>query len=293
MKFKDLPDDKRKDFEKYRLKIFEITEYNQGEPGELFHRLNQSVKLTSAEARNAFFGSIREQISDLVSFMDETGVDRSIIGFSNSRMAYNDLLTRVCYTIENNGLRSVINDKSLTNRFRDEKEFSNKIITSVRETISFLSNVKDTMRERSVDANLTKATSFSWMYLLATEFMLGADPEDERLIDAFINLESGKARVVNNYQLLPSSFNDLTKNPSAIKEMLMLYIERASSRVTSIGSILIRDLIINISLHVEGYSMKSLSKDDQIAFDKLLSSLMLENCDVKYIIENTAESWRK
>lgn len=293
LKYKDLPDDKRKDFEKYRLKIFEITEYNQGEPGELFHRLNQSVKLTSAEARNAFFGSIREQISSLVHLMSEHQVDRDIIGFSNSRMAYNDLLTRVCYVIENKGLRSVINDKALTNRFRDTHEFEQEIIASISKAIGFFAHAKSVMSKNSVNANLTKATAFSWLYVLTTEFMEDVDPENEKILNAFINLEDSKARVVNNNQVNNSKFKLLINNASGIKEMLLLYIERASSRVTSIGSLLIRDLIINLSLYVEGYNAKSLSVEDKLILEKLVSDLSSVDCDVKFTLENAAEYWRK
>lgn len=78
-----------KKIERFGITIYEITGYNQGEPSELFYRLNQSVKLTSSEARNAIFGDVRDDISSFVAYMDELGVGRNILGFNNSRMAYN------------------------------------------------------------------------------------------------------------------------------------------------------------------------------------------------------------
>ena len=53
LKYSELKKDQRRKFDRTLLTIYEITEYNHGEPGELFHRLNQLVKLTSDQPRNS------------------------------------------------------------------------------------------------------------------------------------------------------------------------------------------------------------------------------------------------
>ncbi len=139
-KFKDLNPDIQRKIERFGITIYEITEYNQGEPSELFYRLNQTVKLTSSEARNAIFGDVRNDISTFVSYMDELGVDKSILGFSNSRMAYNDLLSRVCLLLEKKSIRYQLSDANLTNRYRNDTSFDSKISIAIFNTIEIFSS---------------------------------------------------------------------------------------------------------------------------------------------------------
>ncbi len=94
LKYRDLSAELKRRVDKYLVKVYRIKNYQSGEPNELFHRLNQTVKLTSAETRNSIFGEVRNDISSLVNHMEKEGVDKDILGFSNSRMAYNDLLSR-------------------------------------------------------------------------------------------------------------------------------------------------------------------------------------------------------
>lgn len=292
LKYSALPEDKKLEFQRYQLKIYEITQYNHGEPGELFHRLNQSVKLTSAEQRNAFFGSIRDQVSTLVTYMAKRGVDKNILGFSNSRMAYNDLLTRICFILENTGLRTPISDRSLTARFRSQEGFSKDIIDSVRRAIDFLVKVKENLDSSKDDINLTKASSFNWLYLLASEHIDGANLDDECLFRAFIYLELAKSKVKNNLTL----DKDLTEyfgfDRGALRELLLLYIERSSSRVTSTSSILIRDIIINISLSLSDYQNKSLYTAEDETIKDIIKSINFGHDDIKALIEDAAVKWR-
>ncbi|TNT74657.1 DUF262 domain-containing protein, partial [Escherichia coli] len=174
-KFKDLNPDIQRKIERFGIIIYEITEYNQGEPSELFYRLNQTVKLTSSEARNAIFGDVRNDISTFVSYMDELGVDKSILGFSNSRMAYNDLLSRVCLLLEKKSIRYQLSDANLTNRYRNDTSFDSKISIAIFNTIEIFSSFSSYLKSMEINTNLTKASSLNWIYLIASMCIFGQD----------------------------------------------------------------------------------------------------------------------
>ena len=65
-RYSQLPQQIQRLYKKYSLTIIRLTEYNPEEPAELFYRLNQPVSLTAAEQRNAYVGTTRDQIKDLV-----------------------------------------------------------------------------------------------------------------------------------------------------------------------------------------------------------------------------------
>ena len=90
-----LPDKWRRRFNQFTIRVFRIVDYQASEPAELFFRLNQPTSLTGAEQRNAFFGPVREQIKGLLEDFSRLGMERGVFGFSNSRMAYDDVLSRV------------------------------------------------------------------------------------------------------------------------------------------------------------------------------------------------------
>ena len=71
--YKDLPEEWRRRFNQFTIRIFRIVDYQVSEPAELFFRLNQPASLTGAEQRNAFFGPVREQIKELVGFLEKGG----------------------------------------------------------------------------------------------------------------------------------------------------------------------------------------------------------------------------
>jgi hypothetical protein len=67
--YSDLPPEVKRGFEQFTIRVFRLTDYLPGEPGELFFRLNQMTYLTAAEQRNAFFGPVREQVRSLVQLL--------------------------------------------------------------------------------------------------------------------------------------------------------------------------------------------------------------------------------
>ncbi|MBX4778701.1 DUF262 domain-containing protein, partial [Klebsiella sp. CVUAS 10191.3] len=200
-KFKDLPPDIQRKIERFGITIYEITDYNQGEPNELFYRLNQTIKLTSSEARNAIFGDVRDDMSSFVSYMDELDVDKNILGFSNSRMAYNDLLSRVCLLLEKKSIRYQLSDANLTNRYRNDTSFDNEISIAIKNTIRIFGEFSSHIKDMEVNTNLTKASSLNWIYLIACMNISGEEFDNNQIYNAFFNLESAKSHVKINEKI--------------------------------------------------------------------------------------------
>ncbi|MCW6565748.1 DUF262 domain-containing protein [Yersinia ruckeri] len=291
-KFKDLPPDIQRKIERFGITIYEITDYNQGEPNELFYRLNQTIKLTSSEARNAIFGDVRDDMSSFVSYMDELDVDKNILGFSNSRMAYNDLLSRVCLLLEKKSIRYQLSDANLTNRYRNDTSFDNEISIAIKDTIRIFGEFSSHIKNMEVNTNLTKASSLNWIYLIARMNISGEKFDNNQIYNAFFNLESAKSHVKINEKIPYEILDFFDIDEQCLRELLMIYIERSSSRVMSIGSIIIRDIIQNFACFRSGINLSYLDKKDYDALDELSYLMKDKNLDVKYIVENLSENWK-
>lgn len=291
-KFKDLPPDIQRKIERFGITIYEITDYNQGEPNELFYRLNQTIKLTSSEARNAIFGDVRDDMSSFVSYMDELDVDKNILGFSNSRMAYNDLLSRVCLLLEKKSIRYQLSDANLTNRYRNDTSFDNEISIAIKNTIRIFGEFSSHIKDMEVNTNLTKASSLNWIYLIACMNISGEEFDNNQIYNAFFNLESAKSHVKINEKIPCEILGFFDIDEQCLRELLMIYIERSSSRVMSIGSIIIRDIIQNFACFRAGINLSYLDKKDYVALDELSYLMKDKNLDVKYIVEDLSETWK-
>ncbi|WP_337262748.1 MULTISPECIES: DUF262 domain-containing protein [unclassified Serratia (in: enterobacteria)] len=291
-KFKDLPPDIQRKIERFGITIYEITDYNQGEPNELFYRLNQTIKLTSSEARNAIFGDVRDDMSSFVSYMDELDVDKNILGFSNSRMAYNDLLSRVCLLLEKKSIRYQLSDANLTNRYRNDTSFDNEISIAIKNTIRIFGEFSYHIKDMEVNTNLTKASSLNWIYLIACMNISGEEFDNNQIYNAFFNLESAKSHVKINEKIPYEILGFFDIDEQCLRELLMIYIERSSSRVMSIGSIIIRDIIQNFACFRAGINLSYLDKKDYDALDELSYLMKDKNLDVKYIVEDLSETWK-
>lgn len=240
--FEKLPTKIKNRFERYAIRVFEITEYNQGEPGELFNRLNESLKLTSAEKRNAYVGDLRNQIKSLVSYLDDNGLDKSFLGFSNQRMAYHDLFIKLCYMLEKNSLIASYTEKQLNDRAREDEPFDNSIIDLVKSAVLILGKSKEKLDDTESKIHITKATLISWLYFFAN--MLKHDNGlDIQLINFFCCFEKDRFTFKEDGDLVGIFYN---VNSEQIKEILEEFNHRAVSRVMTGSSLLIRDFIISL-----------------------------------------------
>lgn len=114
-RYEELPVEWRRKFDQFSIRVFKIVEFEPEEPAELFFRLNQPTKLTSAEQRNAFFGPARSLVKKLASSFNDVP-----IGFSNARMAVDDVVARVCMSVESGTVLKKVTATKLANRYRSD-----------------------------------------------------------------------------------------------------------------------------------------------------------------------------
>ncbi len=233
-RYKDLPDFWKRRIDQFPVRVFRVTDYEPEEPGELFHRLNSPTNLTAGEQRNAFYGPAREQIKKMVYFMEQIGLDKTVLGFSNSRMAYDDVIAKVCYIVEIGTLRSKVTAQAITEKYRSREAFSVEAIQKTKEAIKILESVGSLYCGQ---IRFNKATLFSWLLFIVE---LGKEKEylDNRILTEFINLfESNRSAVKR-------SVNGESGITLHEEFLLSIFNDRASFSVADVSSVVIRDLLI-------------------------------------------------
>lgn len=239
--YSDLPPDWRRRFDQFTIRVFRITDYQPGEPSELFYRLNQPTNLTAAEQRNAFFGPARQQVKRLAGLFDELNIGKDFLGFSNSRMAYDDVVARLCTSLEAGTLSEKQTAGSLAARYRSTSPFDTTIEDRCADSIRLLASVRESL---DVRIGLNKATLFSWLWFLGDVNASRLEEVDESDIATYFGFfESVRALVhLDPNQGETSSANSLAGG--FIQRLLSLFNDRASARVADVSSVLIRDAVL-------------------------------------------------
>ncbi|SFU55338.1 Protein of unknown function DUF262 [Clostridium sp. DSM 8431] len=248
-RYKDLPEEVKRRFKKYTIRLVRIEEYSAEEAAELFYRLNQQATLTSAEQRNAFFGETRSQVKKLVRIFENNGANRDTIGFSNSRMAYDDIIAKFCYTLEIGTLKKKINSSDISDKYRGEEAFSNEVYERSKEILLyFIDSMQYVNNEKLICLN--KATLYSWLIFANRMIHKCSYKELGDYIYRFeIYRERYKQKEVTINLLNKSffdTFNELEKKYSCLDNLLILFNQKSSLGSTEVTSIIIRDIIINL-----------------------------------------------
>ena len=252
----DLPENVKDEFENFTIRVLTLTNYEVEEPGELFYRLNQPTNLTSAEQRNAFFGDTRQQIKELSSYMvEELGFNTSTLGFSNSRMAYDDIIAKFLITVEYQTLRKKITANIVTSRFRSGIPFSEEIINITKDILNLF---KYLISYSKVSVKLNKATALTWLIFIYR--FKKASINEDCLLNFFDDFEFGKDNYKNQNTLISLIYS--------------VFHDRSSARVADTSSVILRDmsmwslfLIINNDIRYDESFLKLNKYIDKINFD--------------------------
>ena len=232
LRYSALPVPIKKAVNRFVLQIITLRDYHPQEPNELFFRLNQAYNLTPPEKRNALHGIARDQVKSIVGHLSDAGLlSRERIGFTNGRLAYDDIIARTCVSIESGGLRKHINNTVVENYYRSEEPFSGSTVESVKRSGELLLRQIDSSNHR---IRFNKGTLQTWLTYcywapactgnLAPD-LLASFENDRAIVKAGQNLDGPRAHTA--------------------QEMLRLYDDRASYRVTDVSSVLIRDLAVH------------------------------------------------
>lgn len=232
--FSELPDDIRRKIQKYSLTVINLTDYSPEEPAELFYRLNHPTTLTSAEQRNAFFGAPRDQIKKLVRLFESLGCSAETIGFSNSRLAYDEIISKLVFIAETKQFNRKITSGMLADRYRETRPFENSVISNASEAITTFAQAIDSMHESTANSNnrarFNKATLLSW--LLFSLKNLGLNP-----------VSFGD--FILHFELLRRQANiDAHGSYNLTTTLINLFNKRASMASTDAGAVVLRDFVL-------------------------------------------------
>jgi hypothetical protein len=235
LKYSNLPPNVRLAVNRFVLPVTTLTRFNPQEPNELFFRLNQAYNLTPPEKRNALHGEARNQVRNLVSHFTQIGLlSRESVGFSNGRLAYDDVVARACVAVETADLRRHINNNVVEDYYRTQ-EFSQETIASLKGSGQILFEQLNRVETR---IRFNKGTLQSWLvYCAWAPALTGNVPED-----LLANFE--QARLA-----LKAPESDAGDLPNWLLDLIRVYEDRASYRVTDVSSVRARDLVIHVFSH--------------------------------------------
>lgn len=236
MYWSELSAEMRGKFEDFTIRVLTISDYKPREPGELFYRLNQPTNLTSAEQRNAYFGEARQQVKSLTEYMEQVGFTRELMGFSNSRMAYDDVLAKFLLTLEGGTLTKKVTANTVTGRYRESTGFSKELTDMSKSCLDVL---HECLSRREYASKLNKATISSWLIFIYKAIDLELDLED--VYEFFDNFENVREdhEIVIVPKFIPSGITQ-----AFLVKTFQVYQDRASSRVADTSSVILRDLIL-------------------------------------------------
>lgn len=232
LRFSELPSDVSRAFLRTAVRMYEISDFNPEEPAEIFFRLNQPTGLTSAEKRNAFFGPVRDQIRLVTeNFENKKKIHSKYLGFSNSRMAYDDVFARFAYSLEVRTLHTKVTSTVVNQMYRQKGPISSNSIDRLMEAVDISILVFEFI-SKYIEADslrLNKATFYSWLLFFAR--LNDARKIIKSLANFFVLFEEN--RVSDDY------FRDVK-----LGVLYQIYNDRASARVADVSSVLLRDFII-------------------------------------------------
>lgn len=235
--YKKLPPEWRRRFNQFTIRVFRIVDFLPSEPGELFFRLNQPTNLTGAEQRNAFFGPVREQIKTLVEQVSALGIGKDVLGFSNFRMAYDDVFSRLVLAIERGSISEKITAADLTSLYRRDEGLGPRTSDCAHEAILRFAAAKQTAMQAP---KLNKATLFSWLIFLARMILGGHRISDEALSRYLEFFQKARDVAVHS----PARKAESQVGPIQDWTLFAVYESRSTARVADISSVILRDAII-------------------------------------------------
>lgn len=256
--YDQLPPQARRRFDRFTVRQFEVVDYSAEEPFELFYRLNQPTPLTSAEKRNAFFGPARAQIRELTDLAEASGMSPDRVGFSNARLAYEDVVARFVWTLEAMALDEKVTANRITERYRDSRPFD------VGTTAIAESTLKEFFSLQALDhpkLRFNKAMLHSWLCFVARAHIRGEKvAELEQLV---ADVEFGRQAVKGQTRR-----DRATTDLDVLEVGFAILNDRATSRVNDVSSVMLRDIML-WSIY-DSWFLTGLSEPEQ--FMRLLSS---------------------
>lgn len=261
MSFDDLPVNVSRKIKQYALRMFTLESYSPEEPGELFYRLNQPTNLTAAEQRNAYYGDTRNQVKKLVKIFIQNGASKETIGFSNSRMAYDDVIAKYCYTLDVGTISKKATSGIITDLFRSKKTFSSQTFDLAQSAIVLFMEVARSLEGR---VKFNKATLYSWLYFVSTLIVNNGNINRHQLAEYILSFEMVRDSSKKNAESRTLFTISDDKNEQAVSAgLISIFNDRSSSRVADVTSVKLRDFVICYLFNKTSNHEKMVKFDDQ------------------------------
>lgn len=233
-RYSELPESVRYHIEQYSLRVHELYDFKEGEPYELFFRLNQGVTLTPAEKRNTFFGPVREQIKNLVAQMGSIGLDGSLIGFNNNRLSYDDVMARLVYAVYTRNIHKKITDVNLVDFYREGIPVPNHVEGQAANAIEALAKACRICLDHGARPKLNKPTLLTW------------------LIYFYHDSSAANIEYLYRFEHIRESTKEGSEEIGKLAFLLTIYHERSASSVNDAIPVKLRLLVIYLVGWMEG-----------------------------------------
>lgn len=218
--YRQLDQATRRHIDQFPIRCFRITDYTPEEPSELFYRLNQPTILTAGEQRNALFGPARQQLKEILGHFEDSGNTKETLGFSNVRLAYDDVLARLLYFLDVNNFGSKSTEARISERFRSQEPFPDYVMLRANGAIRHFTNA----RNNCEPTRFNKANLLSWL-IFFSRFEC-EEPLLSDAIQAFIDV------------------SDTRQSAHSLWQAAALFHDRSSLRVTDVSSVVYRDFVL-------------------------------------------------
>ncbi len=232
LRYNQLPSVAKRRIDRYTIRAFRISDFLPEEPSELFYRLNQPTLLTAGEQRNSLYGNSRSQLKTLVSQFQRDN-SKETIGFSNVRLAYDDVLARLLFFMSVGTIATKATESQISDFFRVESGFSPDVLDRAHSAVSQFAEA----RAKFGRVKLNKASLLSWLLF----FSRGRESVERSEYFSYFEDIRGMRASVNIGASARELFND-----------------RASGRVTDISSVFLRDVCLWLA-YVTAYSTDAFS----------------------------------
>ena len=246
--YSQLPIEIQRKIRMYSITIIRLSAYNPKEPAELFYRLNQPATLTAAEQRNAYIGETRNQIKELVVEFEAMGADKEVIGFSNSRLAYDEIISKFAYMMEINTLRKKVTAGDISKKYRESIPYSQEAIDTVRNVLkTYIICMKSIKSKYGYCPKHSKATLVSWLIYVTKSDKAVSEIEEVIYRFEFVrDYLKGKITERNCYYDDYMFTKGIMEKYKFMDSMMNIYNQRASMGSTDALSVIYRDIILSI-----------------------------------------------
>src|SRR5690606_32562021 len=113
---------------------------------------------------NAFYGPARNQVRDLVKIFENANAE-SLFGFSNRRMAFDDVISKALCAFEEANIAGKITASDVSDKYRSLEGFSR---FSLERASAAIEKFCAAASYSPISLKLNKATLFSWIIFTST-----------------------------------------------------------------------------------------------------------------------------